>query len=867
MASVEDGETDRRAWIERIYADALALPAAARTGFIGRACGGDGRLRAELASLLDHAAAAEAFFERLADTVMPSHAGPVRTVGHFRILDCIGAGGMGMVYRARDTRLERDVALKFLPASASTAIEMERLVVEARAVAALEHPNVCTVHEIGEGADGRPFIAMAFYEGETLRERLRTGPLPATDAAAIAAQVARGLGAAHAHGIVHRDVKPGNIMLTADGTVKLLDFGLAKIADATLTRPGSTPGTVAYMSPEQVRGDAVSPRSDLWSLGEVLYEMLTGTQPFRGGNDRARMQAILHDDPDRVRTRAPEAPRSLERIVHRLLEKDPRDRFASAEEFLAELVSAMPAAVAVEGALKATRRRTSRRMAFLGGAVFLVIGGVGAVWWASRLARSSAGAAARPDREGAATPFAASPTIAVLPFSNLSGDPEQDYFSDGLTEELIGALSRVRTLRVAARTSAFAFKGQNRDIREIGDALDVGTILEGSVRRLADRVRVEARLINVRDGLHVWSETYNRELTDVFAIQHDLALSIAGALRAELTDDELARLARPPTASAEAFTLYLKGRHFWNQRTPVGFERAIEYFRQAIAADPDYAAAHAGLAGVYSLQGMSGAVNAEAARERARAAALRALALDDGSAEAHTVLGAYLHVYERDAASAEREFLRSIELDPSHTLVRHYYGNLLSAMGRIDEALEQKHKAVELDPLAPALSETLAFTLVRAGQLDDALYHVGNALELDSTYWRAHAVLGLIHERRGHPDDAIRVYERANQLARATTHRTKADIARVLAQAGRRSEARRLISELEGEAAGRGVHEPSVATALAAVGELDAAIAWLEAGDRERHPHLPFIAGDPRFVTLDGEPRFIELLRRIGVRR
>jgi TolB-like protein/Tfp pilus assembly protein PilF len=360
-------------------------------------------------------------------------------------------------------------------------------------------------------------------------------------------------------------------------------------------------------------------------------------------------------------------------------------------------------------------------------------------------------------------------SIAVLPFVNLTPDPGEEYFSDGLAEELIGALARIRAVRVTARTSSFAFKGKTGDVRGIGEALNVATVLEGSVRRDGDRLLVTAQLIDAADGFNLWSETYERRFTEIFDLQRDLALQIAGALEAELTPGEHARLAARPTEHLEAYTSYLKGRHFWNQRTPIAYERAIDHFQRATALDPQYAEAHAGLAGVYSLQGLAGAVSAESSRQRARAAAYRAIELDADIAEAHTVLGLYLHAYEWDAAAAEREFLQSIALDPSHAAARQAYGNLLAAMGRIDEALEQKQRAVELDPLVPALSETLAFTLIRAGRLDEAKRHVQNALELDSTYWRAHAVAGLIHEQLHQVDDAIRAYERVRTGRKPTS--------------------------------------------------------------------------------------------------
>ena len=478
--------------------------------------------------------------------------------------------------------------------------------------------------------------------------------------------------------------------------------------------------------------------------------------------------------------------------------------------------------------------------------------------------RSGEGLAGAAGEAGGAPPAR---SIAVLPFVNLSPDPGEEYFSDGLAEELIGALAQIRALRVAARTSSFAFKGKTGDVRGIGEALNVAAVLEGSVRRDGERLLVTAQLIDVADGFHLWSETYERRFAEIFDLQRDLALQIAAALEAELTPGERARLASRPTEHLEAYTAYLKGRHFWSQRTPTGYERAIEYFQRAAELDPQYAEAYAGLAGVYLLQGMAGAVGADSARQLARTAALRAIELDSGIAEAHAVLGLYLYVYEWDATTAEREFLQSIALDPSFAQARQWYGNLLSATGRHDEAVEQKQRAVDLDPLVPALSETLALTLVRAGRFDEAERHVRNAIELDSTYWRAHAVAGLIHEQLGQADDAIRAYERANELAGASMHRTKADIARVHARSGRRDEALHLLVELRAEAESTGIYDPAVATVLLALGDTDASFAWLEHAVRLRHPSLSFIRGDARFAGFDREPRFAHLIRRVGMAR
>jgi TolB-like protein/Flp pilus assembly protein TadD len=448
----------------------------------------------------------------------------------------------------------------------------------------------------------------------------------------------------------------------------------------------------------------------------------------------------------------------------------------------------------------------------------------------------------------------------------MSADHADEYFADGMTEEIINALTRVPGLRVIARTSAFAFKGANRDIREIGRALNVGTVLEGSVRKEGDRVRVTAQLIDVADGFHLWSATYEREMSNVFALQNDIALRIVSALEAELSPADRARLTRHTTVNPVAYSLYLKGRYFWNQRTAEGFTRAAEYFERAIEADPGYAKAYAGLASVYGPGSVAGYIPPRESRARMKAAALKALELDDGLAEAHSVLGAYLHVHAWDSDAAEREQRRAIQLDPGDPSARFYYGNLLAAMGRLDEALAQKRKAVELDPLAPMASVSLANTLLQAGQPVAAREYLRNAIELDSTYWRAYESLGFVYEATGSLDSAVHAYERAVEFA-GSTPVAKAEFARGLARAGRVREARRILAELQADAARTGVHAPTVATVLLALNDTEGALAWLEQAYRERHPQLRFIATVPGYGPLAGDPRFVDLLRRVGLRR
>lgn len=463
------------------------------------------------------------------------------------------------------------------------------------------------------------------------------------------------------------------------------------------------------------------------------------------------------------------------------------------------------------------------------------------------------------------TAAAGEKTIAVLPFVNSSSDPEEDYFSDGLTDELIGTLSRLRGLRPVARTSAFAFKGKDVDVREIGRVLNVGTVLEGSVRKEAGRVRVVAQLIDVETGFPQWSETYDREVTDVLAIQSDLALDIARALEAELSPAERKRVKRPPTRDPQAYVLYLKGRYFFNLRTSSGLELSIDYFERAIDIDPRFAAAYAGLASVYSLQGLAGQLAPAEASARTRAAATKAIELDDELAEGHTALGGYFHAHEWDSDAAEREHLRAIDLDPNYSTARHWYGNLLASTGRFEEAVVQKTRAVELDPLTPHLSVSLAGTLVAQGRTDEAVERLRNALELDSTYWGAHLGLAALHERMRRFDEAAAAYRRTLQLA-AHTPQARAGLGRVLALTGRKDEARVLLAELQAEAVNTGLHYPVVATVMLALDDEEGALDWLEQSYRERHPQLRFIGEGDGFAPLAGHPRFMNLLRRVGLR-
>ncbi len=621
-----------------------------------------------------------------------------KTVSHYRILELLGEGGMGVVYRAEDTRLGRTVALKFLPTGlTSDPKAKERFVLEARAASSLNHPNICTIHDIDETEDGQMFMCMACYDGETVKETLERGPLPIPQALDIALAVARGLGCAHERGIVHRDIKSANILTTEDGHVTILDFGLAKLkGQADLTTPGTTLGTVTYMSPEQARGEPVDERTDIWALGVVLHEMIAGRPPFDGEHPQAIIRAVLNDAARPLRDACPDAPDELERIISKALAKRPDDRYPSAAAFIEDLEPV----------------RESLRTGSTG------------------------------PRPSEARPR---PSVAVLPFTNMSADPEQEYFCDGMAEEIINVLARLEGLRVVARTSAFAFKDEKLDVREVGRRLDVESVLEGGVRKAGSRVRITAQLISVDDGFHLWSERYDRELMDVFAIQDEIAGAIVDRLKGELLGPDRDALSGHRTRDIEAYTLYLKGRHHWNRRIPAAVEKARECFLQAIERDPDYADAYVGLADSWVVLENFRAVEPEEAFREAAAAVARALAIDGTLAEAYATRGWLKMVAEWDWAGAESDLRRAIELNPSYPSARQWYAVYLLVVGRSSEAIEESRRAEELDPLSPIIGTIVANLLENAGRNEESLAQYNKVLAMDPSF--SIARLGLAGSR------------------------------------------------------------------------------------------------------------------------
>jgi serine/threonine protein kinase/tetratricopeptide (TPR) repeat protein len=696
-----------------------------------------------------------------------------RDLGHYTVVEALGSGGMGEVYRATDRKLGRDVALKVLPAHLhADADRLDRFRREARALAALDHPGIVTVYSVEE-ADGVPFLTMQLVEGQPLDVLIEKGGLPVRNIVAIGAALAEALATAHERSIVHRDLKPANVMVTRSGQVKVLDFGLAKFAGGSeanadetqtgvATREGVVMGTLPYMSPEQVRGLDVDHRTDLFSLGVMLYEMTAGRRPFTGNSHVDLAASILRDAAPPAHERRADAPAELSTIIGRCLEKDPRARTQTATGLAADLR-------ALAGRLES--------------------GGVSAT------------------REAAPAP---EPSVAVLPFQNLSADPENEYFSDGLAEEILNELMRIDGLRVAARTSSFSFRQRDANVSEIGAKLKVAAVLEGSVRRAGTRVRVTVQLVNTANGFQLWSERYDREMKDIFDVQDEIARAVTERFKLSLSEQ-----VQRSTRNLEAYELYLKGRHHWHQRSPTTLPKAIQCFQQAIAVDPDYALAYAGLADCYGILRVYGWVSALDGREPARIAVSRAVALAPELWEVQFSQGFYIFYFERDWRTAGPFFERAVAISPRSSLAQMYYG-LFLATGHRDGAKPPTLRACQLDPLSPFIHAVSAVTMLMAeDEMAETVRLAERALELQPDFLPALWPRGLALSRLDRHDEAIASLERAVTLSRAPLY--VGQLGLVLARAGQAEAARGLLRELQ-ERAARGEYVPAVTVAPIYIG-------------------------------------------------
>jgi TolB-like protein/Tfp pilus assembly protein PilF len=760
----------------------------------------------------------------------------------YRLEDPLGRGGMATVYRAWDKRHDRAVALKVLHPEIANLIGSDRFLREIHLSARLQHPHILSVLDSGESA-GRFWFTMPLVEGESLRDRLaRERQLPLDDALRIAREVADALEYAHQHGVIHRDIKPDNIMLSGQHAL-VADFGIAVAADdpgpgGRLTETGLTLGTPHYMSPEQAAGERhLDARSDIYSLGCVLYEMLAGEPPFSGPNARSILAKRLNTPVPKLGL-VRDIPAGVELAVTRSLGREPADRFPSAAAF-AEALS-IPAAVPPTSA-KAGRRAAWALLALL------VAGG-------GYLLARRAGA-------GAGAPVAAS--AAVLPFSDLSGGKDQEYFSDGLTEELITALNQVPNLRVAARTSSFQFKGKQADVRDVGRQLGVATVVEGTVRRQGDKLRVTAQLVSTRDGFNLWSSSYDRDMKDVFAVQEEIARAIAQALRVRLSGRADTALGQRPTTDLAAHDLYLKGLFALNQRTGASLVEAASYFGQAVARDSSFARAWAALASADLLLPLYAGVPPDSAWPRSRAAARRALGLDSTLAEAHTALAYGMTLYEWDWAAAEAEFRRAIAADPNYPTAHHWYGDFLAGRGRLEEALAELRRAQQLDPLSRIISVEVSWAYYMLHRYDEADSNLKRTLQLDPGYSHAFYLTGVVRMEQQRFPEAIAALKRERELGGFYAYATGA-LASAYAQAGHRDSALAVLDSMRARSKREYVPPFALVLGYTGLGDTAAALTWLEKAMHEKDVLLPENLFDPLLDPLRESARYRRVAERMG---
>ncbi len=817
-------------------------------------------------------------------------------LGRYEIRSHLGAGGMGEVYLAQDTKLDRKVALKILPSTvAADRGRMNRFVQEARTASALNHPNILTIYEI-EQIDSMNFIATEFIDGETLRERMRYAPMKLAEMLEIAIQAVSALVAAHAAGIIHRDIKPENVMLRRDGIVKVLDFGLAKLtervppqlvdADAPTravvkTDPGMVMGTAIYMSPEQARGLQVDARTDIFSLGVVLYEMVTGRLPFEGSTSSEVLASILGEkEPQPLARYSRETPAELERIVSKALRKEREQRYQTTKDLLLDLKSlkqqldfeaklersippetrvnqttvseasatagaqASPTAP-ITGALISRIKPHQRSLVIALTMLIVAVSLLTYLFYSARTASSI-------------------DSIAVLPLINASNDPNSEYLSDGITESIISNLSQLPQLKVMARSTVFHFKGKEIDPRDVGRQLGVRAVMAGRLLQQGDHLIVRTELVNVADGTQLWGAEYDRKLSDVLGLQQDISREISEKLRLKLTGEDKKRLTGRDPTNAEAYQFYLRGRYFWNKRTADGIKKAIDQFQQAIDRDPNYAVGYVGLADCYGLLEEYAGVPTSETLPKARAAADRALQIDDSLSEGHASSALVFQQMWR-WPETEEEFKRAINLNPNYPTAHHWLSIYFRAKGQLDDSLREINRAQELDPLSSVIGQNIAEIYLLKNDLSSAIAQCQRTIELDPNFPGAHDELGFAYLKQRRYEEAIAEFKRTVELS-GSASRYQGDLGYCYAVTGRRAEAQAILKELEVKYARREAVGQYLADVYAGLRDRDQAFTWLRR-DLERGSglRLPFIRWWFTFDDLRGDSRYVDLLRRMGL--
>ncbi len=782
-----------------------------------------------------------------------------QTLAHYRLVEKIGEGGMGVVYRARDASLDREVAVKVLPTGAlADAAARRQFRKEALALSRLNHPNIETVHAF-ERQEGVDFLVMEYIPGVTLDKRLAAGPLAEQEVARLGAQLAQGLAAAHAQGIVHGDLKPGNLRLRPDGWLKILDFGLAKWLEGggeartteRLMESESGAGTLPYMAPEQLRRGDIDPRSDIYAAGAVLYEMATGRRPFAQTSPARLIEAILNQTPPNPGAINPRISSALESIIVKALDKDPGRRYQTAREMQVDL-ERLGAAPPLRGPRRWGWFRGVRPLPLAGGMMLVVLFALAVVnrsgVWERLIGGMGAG---RLD------------SIAVLPLDNLSGDPGQEYLADGITDGLITNLAQIGSLRVISRTSVMQYKGAHEPLPEIARKLNVQAVVEGTVRRSGDRVRISSQLIEAATDRHLWARTYEREVRDITVLESEIAQAISATLRVELTPDEKTRFAQARPVNPVAQEAYLKGRYFLRRQSEEGFKKAIQYFEEAIAADPDWAPPYVKLGSAYAQLEEGEFLPPSEASPKVKAALTKALELDDSLSEAHSYLGARM-MGDWDWSGAERELKRAIELDSSNAQAWRAYAYWLDAMGRHTEALDAAKRALAVDPVPMFSKVVLAYIHHSARQYDKAIEQFQEALEMDPQSPMLHMGLAGSYVELRRFDDAIAEARKAIAQSEGSTE-SLATLGDVYARAGMRDEARKVLAELANLSKRKYVSSAGVALIHADLGDRDQAFASLEEAYRNRDTWLAYLKVFPSFDPLRSDPRFADLVRRVGL--